>query len=490
MVSAKGLFPCEEVAAHKITQGTLPFKYCTIALSDVVSREKRLDASVFDVEAKEARRIIEHGKYPTRMICGLDGLAKSYMGSRFKHIPVRKSEYPIFQPSSITHIFPAPSGYISHLTQTDIDALRVHTGQVLITRSGTIGKVAYVGKTLDNKILSDDLLRLDSKDPHDAGYIYAYLKSTIGNRILLTNAYGAVITHIEPQHFDTVPIPDPPVTIKRRIHALVENSTKLLDISNALIVDARNLMLDALHLPDFHDFINTHPNNTGDLCSFSTKLSSLKTRLDATCHNPLANSISEHLSGYAQEVIPIGDRRIDSRIFLPTRFKRIYVKKGHGIPFFSGRSIHDLDPADKHYLSFKQHGKKIEDELVLSENMILITCSGTIGEVVLVPKHWHGWAMTHDIIRCILDPRIAGYVYIWLSSEYARFILKSKSYGAVVQHIEIEHLHQIPVPFLSDKSLQDHINHMALAANKKRYKAYLMIQEAIEILEQDVIYAN
>ena len=40
-------------------------------------------------------------------------------------------------------------------------------------------------------------------------------------KILLTNSYGAVITHIEPEHLATVPIPDAPASIKKRVNDLI-----------------------------------------------------------------------------------------------------------------------------------------------------------------------------------------------------------------------------------------------------------------------------
>ena len=38
---------------------------------------------------------------------------------------------------------------------------------------------------------------------------------------MLTNSYGAVITHIEPEHLATVPIPDAPASIKKRVNDLI-----------------------------------------------------------------------------------------------------------------------------------------------------------------------------------------------------------------------------------------------------------------------------
>lgn len=73
---------------------------------------------------------------------------------------------------------------------------------------------------------------VDARNDDNAGYIYAYLKSKIGQQILLTNSYGAVITHIEPEHLADVPIPNAPVEIKQEIHKMVIDSYALRDESN------------------------------------------------------------------------------------------------------------------------------------------------------------------------------------------------------------------------------------------------------------------
>ena len=127
--------------------------------------------------------------------------------------------------------------------------MKVHKGQILLTCSGTIGKATYVSETLDNKIFSHDLLRINCNEPSDAGFIYTYLISKLGNKILLTNSYGAVITHIESEHLSTVPIPNPPNGIKSKINDLIVKSFALRDESNKLIDDATKLLINELKLP-------------------------------------------------------------------------------------------------------------------------------------------------------------------------------------------------------------------------------------------------
>ena len=465
-------------------------KLCSVTLSEVIEKGKRLEASVFDVEAKKARAIIENGKYPIKMLGGQNGLITSYVCSRFKRIWIDKSGLPIFQPSSITEIYPKPDGYISSKTKTDIDALRVHSGQILMTCSGTIGKVSFVSETLNNKIFSHDLLRIVCKESSDAGYIYTYLKSKIGNKILLTNSYGAVITHIEPEHLSTVPIPDAPPEIKKRINNLIVSSYKLRDESNKLLDEANDLLKKELHLPDINDFnVNLFSKNSS-VDTYNVKLSDLSNRVDASYHVPIVNAIVKHLEQHASMVTKVGNKNISREIILPGRFKRVYVDEGYGRVFIGGKQLLELDPSNKKYLSLVHHGDRISKQLELHENMILITCSGTIGKVALVGKHWDGWTANQHIIRIVpANENIAGYLSVFLSSDYGYTLITRYTYGSVVDEIDNTHVADIPLPILKNIDVQNKINSLALEANKKRYEAYKHEKEAMLIINKEVIYA-
>ena len=48
-------------AEFKISEA--PVKWCSVSLSEVVERGKRLEASVFDVEARQAWDLINNNKY-------------------------------------------------------------------------------------------------------------------------------------------------------------------------------------------------------------------------------------------------------------------------------------------------------------------------------------------------------------------------------------------------------------------------------------------
>lgn len=468
-----------------------PVKWCAVSLSDVVARGKRLEASVFDVDAKNARAIIEHGKYPATKVGGNNGMTTSYVCGRFKRIWLEKSDLPIYQPSSIVDVKPSPDGYISHKTNTNIEALRVHKGQVLMTCSGTIGKLSYVSKTLDNQIFSHDLLRIDCREPDTAGYVYAYLKSEIGNKILLTNSYGAVITHIEPAHLETVPIPNAPDDLKHKINNLIVQSYALRDESNELIDRATALLVQELQFPDIHDFNVALYKKKAAVDTFSVKLSNIAGRIDASYHVPIVDAIVDHMRKYAAEITTIGDKRISKEVILPGRFKRVYVEEGYGRVFIGGKQLLELDPSNKKYLSLVHHGDRIAKQLELHEGMTMITCSGTIGKVALVGKHWENWTANQHIIRVVpANKDIAGYLNIFLASDYGYLLITRHTYGSVVDEIDDNHVRDIPIPLLKNQDIQRQINDLALQANEKRYQAYLLEQQALQIMEKEVIYAK
>jgi type I restriction enzyme S subunit len=463
-------------------------KWCTVSLADILTANKRLEAAFFDVDAKHAREVITNCKWESVPLPQI--LNSAYYPGRFKRIYSDAPKgVPFYLPSQMTDVYPKPEKYISALTKCDISELRLKYGDVLLTRSGTIGSVTIVSKSLENTVFSDDVIRI-TPNGDLSGFVYAYLRSKTGNTILKTNRYGSVIQHIEPGHLAEIPIPNPPDIIKAQINDLIMRSYALRDESNELIDKATSLLIDALNLPPIHALTTSRFDISTDVNNYNVKLSELSGRLDGSYHVPIVAAIKEHLHKYAAEVTTVGDKRVCQNIILPGRFKRVYVEEGQGQVFFSGKDIMELDPSDKKYLSFSQHNKRIKEQLTIHHNMILVTCSGTVGKIAIVPKHWDNWAMTHDIIRLVPQTGIEGYLFIWLQSPYAYNLIEAQTYGSVVPHIEISHIKQIPVPVLKNTGVQTEINRLALDSNKLRYKAYQLEQEAMRIMDDEVLFAT
>ena len=149
----------------------------------------------------------------------------------------------------------------------------------------------------------------------------------------------------------------------------------------------------------------------------NVKLSDLAGRLDASYHVPIVDAIIEHLKRYAEEVTTVGDPRISREVILPGRFKRVYVNEGYGRVLIGGKQLSELDPSSKKYLSTAKHDKMLK-KLEVHEGTTLITRSGTIGKIAIVPKHWEHYIPSDHIIRVIpANKDIAGYLNIFLASD-------------------------------------------------------------------------
>jgi len=469
-------------------------RWGSVRLQEVLQRESRLKAAVFDIECRHARELLDMCKWPVTNVVGNDGLASAWYPGRFKRHRVEYSDYPIYQPSQITELNPKPAGYLSPLTKTHIEVLRAKHGQILMTRSGrsgSIGRTTYVSRTLDCKIISDDVIRIDCSEPDTAGYLYAFLSTKTGRVLVKSNEYGAMIPHIEPSHLETVPVPDPPPILKKQIHDLVIQSYTLRDESNALLEEAEQLLYDALKLPPLEKLRPRAFDKDAGLRNYVVNLSKLAGRLDASYHVPIVDAIMHRLKKEAAEIATIGDPRISKRVILPGRFARVYVEEGQGVPLFGGKQLLELDPAKKKYLSLAKHGERLRGDLKITENMILISRSGTIGKVALVPRHWENCVANEHIIRVLPQSGdVAGYIYVFLCSEYGLHLIQRFTYGSAVPEIDDHHVSQVPVPLLKDSSVQAEINCLALEANAKRTEAYHAEQKAIRITNEEVIQAQ
>lgn len=469
-----------------------PLKWASVSVQEVINSDYRLDASIYCTEARQIRNYLAQCKWKVVHL-GDKFIEDAFYLNRFKRTYVEKKDgIPFILPSQITDVYPKASKFISPTTNVDIRSTYAEKGQVLLTRSGTVGIVSYVSSSLEKNSLSDDVIRI--KATEYPGYVYIYLKSKVGRSLVLTNNYGAVIKHIEPAHLNHIPIPNPPSSIKQKIHDLIEASFKLRDESNELMDTAQSLLRAELKLPAIDELEliakDSQFDKTADVLNYSVSSSEVVDRLDGSYYAPIVKVIEQHIARTSREIVTVGDSHISQSVILPGRFKRVYVEEGSGVPFIGGKQIFELDPSNKKYLSLVHHGDRIRNQLTLTENMILITCSGTIGKVAIVPKYWNDWTANQHIIRVVpANDKIAGYLYAWLASDYAYPLITRHTHGAVVDEINDVQVAAVAVPLLRNENTQRKINDAVLEANQKRAEAYNLEQEALKILDEQVIYA-
>lgn len=467
-------------------------KYTSVSLKEVFNNKLRLEANAFNLEAKVAKEKILSNKYGIVKLWSKNGLVETaYHRPRFKRIYVDRKEIPFFQPSSITEVYPKPSKYISAKTETKLESLRVKKGMLLMTVSGTIGKVAIVGNKLDNQVFSHDMLRLIGKGKYDTGYIYCYFLTDTGQNILQSNNYGAVIKHIEPEHLQNIIIPNAPETIKKEIHELIIESYDLRDESNDLFDKAESILYEELQLKPIEELKTEYFDNSVELRNFTTKLSDLRLRFDGSFHIPIVKQVETALKKNAKQFIKLSDSTLTKDIVLPGRFSRTYVDSDNGVQFLGGRDLFQLNPTTEKHLSKVVHKKQLEGDLKISKNDILTPSRGTIGKVVFAPEHFSTKAISDNIINIRpANDNIAGFLFSILNSDYGSILIKRQIYGGVVDAMEPPMLASIDIPLLKNEKKQKEINDLVLHANELRYQAHTKEQNAITKMEDIINTTN
>ena len=203
-------------------------------------------------------------------------------------------------------------------------------------------------------------------------------------------------------------------------------------------------------------------------------------RLDAGYYNAETMQAHRTLDESGLKMVRLGE--VTERIFMPNRFKRVYVDERHGVPFLQGSHLTHFRPADLKYISRSAH-KKFRD-WTIQPGWVLVTRSGTVGRVAVALRQWDGWAASEHIIRIVPredSPCPSGYIYAWLSSPLGQAQFNG-IFGAVVDEVSPSHLENIliPVPETEEqREIVASINALAMDALSKKERALEQDAEAI-----------
>jgi type I restriction enzyme S subunit len=212
-----------------------------------------------------------------------------------------------------------------------------------------------------------------------------------------------------------------------------------------------------------------------------SELFSVELRLDASSHSIQRRRAVDELRSGRFKVQPLfGPDGLCAESHNAFRFRRVYVSPERGVPFLSSSEIIRLDEATGYYVS-RSETKGLE-KLLIKPWDVLISCSGTIGNISLAGESLAGKALSQDAIRLRHpDVDIAGYIAAFLRSSFGRAQLVGVSYGSVIPHIEPHHLGSILIPEPS-ALLVSQIGRPMVVAVKCRDEANRLIRDAKRLL--------
>ncbi len=203
----------------------------------------RLDATHFDPTATNA---IESLKALGYKLDRLSDLASIELRNQFTRIWARDAFHgiPYLNATDLLSLFalgvPArETRYLSYATETNINALTIRQGWLLMTCSGTIGRVFHVPKRLDGWVATHDIIRIISKT-NSVGYLYAYLSTPMAQAQILSHTHGGQIDHVTDAQVSDVLVPRLPLDKTKAINEKVKEALVAREQAIDILINAWN----------------------------------------------------------------------------------------------------------------------------------------------------------------------------------------------------------------------------------------------------------
>jgi type I restriction enzyme S subunit len=202
-------------------------------------------------------------------------------------------------------------------------------------------------------------------------------------------------------------------------------------------------------------------------------------RFDASFYTQEVSRATRLLEESGYEILPLYDSFSKNTFYL-YRQKRFFADSISGQPYLMPSELFDFPfiPSKRVY------AKKLKnpDEWYVKEGWILLTRSGTLGEVTFATKSLLDFIISDDVIRIVPQTdSYSGYLYAYLCTWMGKALLAKDQYGVAVEHIEPHHVNSVKIPELSEDT-QKRIHNNILAVFRLREKARALIQESQALL--------
>ncbi|MET7283308.1 hypothetical protein ABZS29_34095 [Kribbella sp. NPDC005582] len=438
----------------------------------------RLDATPYLSGAIEARKRLESLPNTVR----LDRITTDiHHAGRFSRRWVNDREHgvPFFSSTDILEADYSYLPYIAKSAAAQAPELLIEPRWTLITRSGTVGRIAYARQDVAGFACSEHVMRVIPNESEVLpGYLNTFLRSRFGVPMILASAYGAIVQHIEPHHLVDLPVPRFDSDLETRIHELVEASARLRAAFQSGLEKATEDFFRSVGLPELIDYRwhGADREHGFEVTNFGPE------SIRALNFSPRARRIVERLA--AVEHRHLGEICEGGLLGSGVRFKRIDADQQHGVQLIGQRQGFWMRPEGRWISALAA-----PPDIFAPEETILIASQGTLGEnevfcrALMVYGAWKEHAYTQHFLRVISgDDRVSGaYLYAFLRSEVAFRLLRSMSVGGKQQDIHAHLRREIPIP-MAPVADRDRIAETVRQAYRDRDQADVLEDEALALL--------
>ena len=181
------------------------------------SSEFRLDSSYYSPFAMLVQENLKSCETTLKRISEVT--KKVFFCNRFKRKYVNKEfGIPYIAGKNINQIYIPDMHFISKVETQRMDEYLLKKGWILLTCSGTIGRICFIWNNFEGYFGTHDLIRIIPEESQvDLGYLYAFLACRYGQEQIFKFIHGSVIDHITPEQVQTIEIAVPNIKQQKLI---------------------------------------------------------------------------------------------------------------------------------------------------------------------------------------------------------------------------------------------------------------------------------
>lgn len=294
---------------------------------------------------------------------------------------------------------------------------------------------------------------------------------------------GGAQPNISPKSIETIKIPLPPLEIQNQIVAIMQKAygeKKQKEAKAKKILDSINgYVLGELEI----EMPKIKKEMVFEVCSDEVENS----RIDAEYWRPFLEKIKKAVSKGKYKTQKL--KNFITKIHYGASTSNAYSDKGIPLLRIQNLKPNFLDISEVVYLpeSFR---KKLGNAFVKTSEL-LISRSGTVGTVAVIPKEANGFAFGSFMIKFCLNGEInKEFVSIWLNNKLNKLLTEREKIGAIQGNITIPAIENfnIPIPpLLIQKKIAEKIELYYFQAQKLQSEAKNVLEKAKEKVEEMIL---
>jgi len=352
-------------------------------------------------------------------------------------------------------------------------------GDVLIAIVGaTIGEVSVYND--DNEAnINQAIALVRCKESINPEYIKAFMLSRMGQKQLDKIKRPVARANINLDEIGGFKIPVPPLEIQNKIVEVMqlayEKKASKEQKAEVILNSIDDLLLGELgiKMPEAEDkecfSISSQEIGSG--------------RLDCYYYQPKFKEGEKSLKKANCKTEPL--KNYITKIHYGASLKNIYVDEG--IPLLRIQNLKPNRVILDDTVKISETRRKELGNAFVSEGDLLISRSGSVGIVSVVPKEAEGFAFGSFMIKFCLNDKIdKDFVSLWLNNKISQLFIKREKIGAIQGNITIETIEnlQIPTPpLVTQKKLAGEIKERIAQAKKINAEAKNEVEEAKNFVE-------